>query len=110
MEKHELANLLADIPASLPEELVQTLVRTPAVQVVRVVSQGHASPAGFWYDQDEYEFVVLISGAARLVFEDQPEPLEMVPGSFVNIPAHRRHRVEWTDPAQPTVWLGIFYE
>jgi cupin 2 domain-containing protein len=105
----DLSNLLNDIPAHLPEELVQTLVRTPDVQIVRVVSKGHASPAGFWYDQDEHEFVVLISGAARLVFEDQAEPLEMFAGSRVNIPAHRRHRVEWTDPAQPTVWLGVFY-
>ncbi|HZZ26939.1 MAG TPA: phosphoribosylaminoimidazole carboxylase [Pirellulales bacterium] len=105
----DIANLLADIPASLPEELVQTLLRAPAVQIVRVVSQGHASPDGFWYDQDENEFVVLISGAARLMFEDQAEPLEMVAGSCVNIPAHRRHRIDWTDPAQPTVWLGVFY-
>jgi cupin 2 domain-containing protein len=109
MEKPELMNLLADIPAQLPEEMVQTLVRAPTVQIVRVVSQGHASPEGFWYDQDENEFVVLLAGAARMVFQDQPEPLAMVPGSCVNIPAHRRHRVQWTDPAQPTVWLGIFY-
>jgi cupin 2 domain-containing protein len=106
----DLTNLLADIPASLPEELMQTLVHAPAVRIERVVSQGHRSPNGFWYDQDEHEFVVLISGAARLTFEDQREPLEMIAGSCVNIPAHRRHRIEWTDPAQPTVWLGIFYQ
>ncbi len=105
----ELANLLSDIPAQLPDELVETLVRAPSVQVVRVISMGHASPEGFWYDQEENEFVVLLSGAARLVFEDQPQPVEIVAGSYVNITAHRRHRVEWTDPAQPTVWLGVFY-
>ncbi|HEY2826151.1 MAG TPA: phosphoribosylaminoimidazole carboxylase [Pirellulales bacterium] len=105
----EITNLLAEIPANLPEELVQTLVRAPGVQIVRVVSQGHASPEGFWYDQEENEFVVLMAGAARLVFEDQAEPVEMAPGSCVKIAAHRRHRVDWTDPQQPTVWLGIFY-
>ncbi|HTQ38630.1 MAG TPA: cupin domain-containing protein [Pirellulales bacterium] len=104
-----IENLLAEIPESLPEELVDVLVRVPGVQIVRVVSQGHASPPGFWYDQDEHEFVVLISGAARLAFEDQNEPLEMVTGSCINIPAHRRHRIDWTDPTQPTVWLGVFY-
>jgi cupin 2 domain-containing protein len=105
----ESANLLADIPANLPQELVQTLLRTPAVQVVRVVSQGHRSPEGFWYDQDENEFVVVLSGAARLIFEGQTDPVEMIAGSWINIPAHQRHRVEWTDPNQATVWLGIFY-
>jgi cupin 2 domain-containing protein len=109
MNMPDLKNLLADIPVSLPEKLVQTLVRAPGVRIGRIVSQGHRSPDGFWYDQDENEFVVVLSGAARLVFEDQPKPLEMVAGSCVNIAAHRRHRVEWTDPTQNTVWLGIFY-
>jgi cupin 2 domain-containing protein len=105
----DLANLLTDIPAQLPDELVQTIVRAPAVQIVRVVSRGQCSPPGFWYYQEENEYVLLLTGAARLVFEDQTEPLEMIPGSCVNIPAHKRHRVEWTDPTQNTVWLGIFY-
>lgn len=105
----DLDNLLAAIPASLTEELVQILVRAPGVQVVRVVSCGHHSPDGFWYDQEENEFVVVVAGAARMVFEEPAETVEMVAGSFVNIAAHRRHRVEWTDPEQNTVWLGVFY-
>jgi cupin 2 domain-containing protein len=84
-------------------------VRTPAVQIVHVVSQGQCSPPGFWYDQEENEFVLMLAGAARLVVEDQAEPIEMVAGSWVNIAAHRRHRVVWTDPTKNTVWLGIFY-
>ncbi len=52
---------------------------------------------------------MLMSGAARLVFEDRAEPVEMVAGSYVYIAAHRRHRVDWTDPQQNTVWLAIFY-
>lgn len=104
-----LSNLLANIPASLPEELVEKLMRAPAVRIERIVSLGHRSPDGFWYDQKENEFVVLIAGAGRLTFADQTEPLEMRPGSFVNILAHRRHRVEWTDPGQVTVWLVVYY-
>ena len=105
----KLANLLADIPAKLPDELVQVLARSPGVRIERIVSRGHRSPDGFWYDQDENELVVLISGAARLVFEDRPDVVEMTPGSYLYIPAHRRHRVDWTDPQQNTVWLAIFY-
>ncbi len=105
----DLKNLLADIPASLPQEFVQKLLRTGAVWIERIVSQGHRSPDGFWYDQKENEFVVLIAGAARLAFEGPAELIEMVPGSFVNIPAHRRHRVEWTDQGQVSVWLVVYY-
>jgi cupin 2 domain-containing protein len=104
-----LTNLFADIPADLPEELVQTLLNTANVRIERIVSHGHASPEGFWYDQATCEWVLLLKGAARLVFEGE-ESIELRPGSFLNIDAHQRHRVEWTDPDQPTIWLAIHYE
>jgi cupin 2 domain-containing protein len=104
-----LTNLFAEIPADLPEELIQTLLSTSNVRIERIVSLGHASPEGFWYDQETHEWVLLVKGAARLMFEGK-EPIDLRPGSFVNIPAHQRHRVEWTDPTQPTIWLAIHYE
>ena len=82
------------------------LLSEPGIRIERIVSLGHASPEGFWYDQEEGEWVLLLKGAARLRFEGG-EPIELQPGSFVNIPAHRRHRVEWTDPGGPTVWLAV---
>lgn len=101
-------NLVSDLPASRAGEIVDTLVSGGNLRIERIVSQGEASPDGFWYDQDEAEFVVLLAGAARLRFADgEVRPLE--PGDWVDIPAHRRHRVDWTDPAQPTVWLAVFY-
>lgn len=102
-----MTNFFADIPNALPEELIETLARSANVRIERIVSHGHVSPPGFWYDQSESEFVVLLQGAARLRFEDSV--VEMTPGSFVDIPAHKRHRVEWTDPEQVTVWLAVFY-
>ena len=102
-------NILADLPAALPEEVSQTLLAAGSVRVERIVSRGQASPDGFWYDQDEREWVLLLSGAARLRFEGDADPVELVPGSYVDIPAHRRHRVEWTAPDRVTVWLAIFY-
>jgi cupin 2 domain-containing protein len=101
-------NLFADIPADLPEELFQTLLSTSNVRIERIISLGHASPQGFWYDQETHEWVLLVKGAARLMFEGE-EPIDLRPGSFVNVPAHRRHRVEWTDSTQPTIWLAIHY-
>jgi cupin 2 domain-containing protein len=99
-------NLLEAIPADLADEVLETLLATSTLRVERIVSLGHASPEGFWYDQETHEWVLLLAGAARLRLEGD-EPLELRPGSFVSIPAHRRHRVEWTDPDRPTIWLGI---
>lgn len=103
-----MTNLFAEIPADLPDELFQTLLTAPGLRVERIVSLGHASPDGFWYDQPTHEWVVLLQGAARLTVEGQT-PIDLVPGSFLNIPARQRHRVDWTDPAGPTVWLAIHY-
>jgi len=102
-------NLFASIPVGLPEELTEALIDAKSVRVERIVSHGHASPEEFWYDQDSHEWVVVLKGAARLRFEDRDERVEMIPGDFVNIPAHKRHRVEWTTPDEPTVWLAIHY-
>lgn len=101
-------NLFSDLPLHLPDEHLTTLLAAGNVRIERIVSHGHASPDGFWYDQDQHEWVVLLKGAARLKFED--ETLEMRPGDSVNIPAHRKHRVEWTTPDEPTIWLAVHYE
>ena len=102
-------NLFADIPATVPEEFFQTLLTGPNLRVERIVSLGHSSPDGFWFDQNENEWVVLLKGAAKLRFDNSGEPIELLPGSFINILAHQRHRVEWTKPDEPTIWLAIHY-
>ncbi|HEX8199230.1 MAG TPA: phosphoribosylaminoimidazole carboxylase [Isosphaeraceae bacterium] len=94
--------------SDLPEELFQTLLGTPNVRIERIVSLGHSSPEGFWYDRETHEWVLLLAGAALLRFEGQ-ELIDLLPGAFVNIPAHERNRVEWTDPDQPTAWLAVHY-
>jgi cupin 2 domain-containing protein len=93
--------------ADLPKERVEVLLEDNSVRIERIVSHGQASPADFWYDQDEDEWVLLVQGAARLRFEN--EVVEMKAGDFINIPAHRKHRVEWTAPDEPTIWLAVFY-
>ena len=55
------------------------------------------------------EWVIVLKGEAKLLFENNDEPIHLKPGDFVNIPAHRKHRVEWTTPDEPTVWLAVFY-
>jgi cupin 2 domain-containing protein len=100
-------NLLADIPEKRPAEEIQTLAQSPGVKIERIVSTGQASPPGFWYDQDETEWVFLIAGSAGLLIEGERFSRVLEPGDFVEIPAHVRHRVEWTDAGKATVWLTV---
>lgn len=101
-----MENLFDRIPAELPEELFETLVRTEAVHIERIVSRGHATPEGEWHDQEHNEWVLLVQGAAQLVFDDG-RGVAMGPGDWLEIPARCRHRVAWTDPGQETVWLAV---
>lgn len=108
MNAEPTPNLLAAIPASLPTEVVTELLRSESVRIERILSRGHTSPELGWYDQDEHEWVLVVQGAAILGFDDGSE-VRLGPGDHLNIPAHRRHRVGWTDPGQVTVWLAVFY-
>jgi cupin 2 domain-containing protein len=102
-------NLFSPLPDVFPEELFDILLHTDHFKLERIVSAGQATPLGEWYDQETQEWVVLLSGSAGLKFADETDVLVLQPGDYVHIPAHRRHRVEWTDPAQKTVWLALHY-
>jgi cupin 2 domain-containing protein len=102
-------NLFDAFDAKAPEEQVDTLVEQGGVTIERIVSMGHASPPGFWYDSPRAEWVVLLSGAAVLEFEGDAEPYPMKAGDHVVIDAHCRHRVAWTSDEMPSVWLAVYY-
>ena len=102
-------NLLNEIPDRLPGELTEILAGNRGVKIERIVSRGHRSPPGFWYDQPESEFVLLLSGAASLLFDGDDEAVYLEAGDCLTIPPRRRHRVEWTDPGRDTVWLAVYF-
>ena len=103
-------NLFACLPRStLENEQVCELLARPGLRSERIVSNGQASPEGFWYDQPDGEWVTLLQGESLLRFADEPEARRLRAGDFVNIAPRRRHRVDWTDPEQPTIWLAIHY-
>ncbi|HTW52715.1 MAG TPA: cupin domain-containing protein [Stellaceae bacterium] len=102
-------NLLRDLPDARTGEIVERLAGKDGTRIKRIVSHGQISPEGFWYDQDEAEFAIVLTGAARLEFADG-EVATLGPGDWVDIAPHRRHRVDWTDPDRPTVWLAVFYQ
>jgi cupin 2 domain-containing protein len=102
-------NLFDNIPAVVTEELFTTLLQANDVRIERIVSEGHASPPGFWYDQDDNEWVMVLEGSAAVQFDRDAEPVKLRRGSYLTIPAHAKHRVVCTDPSQKTVWLAIHY-
>ncbi len=104
-----LSNIFADLPQRLPDEQFSTLLQAANTRIERIISHGHASPEGFWCDQEQHEWVMVLKGSARVFFEGEEQPIKMEPGDFVNIPAHKKHRIEWTTPDEPTLWLAVHY-
>ncbi|MDR3439788.1 cupin domain-containing protein [Telmatospirillum sp.] len=102
-------NLLADIPVRSKDEVVTTLLSRAEGRIERIVSTGQVSPADFWYDQAWAEWVIVMSGGATLQFADTDELYRMGRGDYAFIAPHRLHRVAWTDPNVPTVWLAIHF-
>ncbi len=104
-------NLFAALPVT-PEaaERLETLLDRPGLRIERIVSTGQASPAGFWYEQADAEWVVLLSGEALLRFEDETEARRLHAGDWLYIEPGRRHRVDGTDPVAATVWLAVHHD
>ncbi|MFH0726436.1 MAG: cupin domain-containing protein [Pseudomonadota bacterium] len=105
-----LKNLLEDAPNDSTEELVENILSGNHFRMERIISNGQASPKGFWYDQDQNEWVLVLKGKGGLMFEGSKDIIEMNPGDYIHIPAHRRHRVAWTDTARETIWLAVHYD
>ena len=101
-------NIFDNIPSNIPEEIIEILIDSDQLKVERIISKGHVSPKDFWYDQDKNEFVILLKGSAKLLFEND-EQIILSAGDYIIIPAHKKHRVEWTDPETETIWFAIFY-
>jgi cupin 2 domain-containing protein len=109
MADRQVENLFDNLPSTLPEELVEVLAQSEHVRIERIISTGHSSPEGFWYDQDQSEWVMVLKGEAKLLLEGDDQPILLQPGDHILIPPHRKHRVVWTTPDEQTVWLAVFY-
>ena len=103
-----MANLLENIPDAIPNEIFQDIVSTDTIRIERILSQGHSSPETGWYDQDENEWVLVLSGYGVIEFENG-DAIKLKPGDYLNIKAHQKHKVQSTSPNETTVWLAIFY-
>ena len=102
-------NIFKRLAASRGSEQFEILTRLGDGRVERIVSLGQCSPPDSWYDQDHDEWVLVLRGRARLEVQGLRKPFELGPGDYIDLPAHTRHRVDWTTPDEPTVWLAIHY-
>ncbi len=91
-------------------EWFDPILQSGATRIERIVSHGHCSKEGFWYEQEEAEWVLVVGGRARLRLQNPDESAELGPGEWYYIEAMRKHRVEWTTPDEPTVWLAVWVE
>ena len=107
--KQSVSNIFANIPEQISQELFKNIVTGDNIRIERIISKGHTAPEAGWYDQDEHEWVIVLKGAATIEFEHQAAA-HLEGGSYLNIPAHARHKVSWTDPDLETVWLAIYYK
>ena len=101
-------NLLKEFPEDLQDEIVETIIKTKAITLERIISKGHVTPEGSWYYQNHHEWVTILAGSAKLRFEDEEDVL-LKQGDHLIIPAHKRHRVIETDTTQETIWLALHY-
>ena len=101
-------NIFENIPAIIPEELFENLLVRENLKIERIISQGHNTKVGEWYDQAWDEWVILLQGEAILGYEDGSQ-VNLAGGDYVLIPAHNRHRVESTQPDSTAIWLAIHF-
>ena len=105
----DIRNIFSGLQEQTPEEILETILQTHQFKIERIISRDHSTNEGEWYDQDKNEWVLVLKGNAGLRFEGDDEAVIMGTGDYINIPAHRKHRVEWTDPEEDTIWLAIHY-
>ena len=102
-------NLLDNVPHKADKELFTTLLKRQGIRIERIVSTGQITPDDSPYNQDYDEWVLLVTGSAGLWIAGEGE-LNLLPGDYVLIPAHRSHRVTWTARNEATVWLAIHFD
>ncbi len=101
-------NIFDNIPERLDSEFFEDLIQNDKLKIERIITRGHNSLKSNWYDQDKNEWVMLLKGEAILLFEDKSS-IKLKEGDFINIPAHKKHKVKWTAPNIETIWLAVHY-
>lgn len=104
-----MGNIFDNIPESLPGEIFEPLIDAGGVRVERIISKGHTSPEVGWYDQAQNEWIMVLQGKAVIAFPDKAS-ITLAAGDYLDLKAHEKHRVQWTDPERETIWLAVHYQ
>ena len=109
MKKTE-TNFFSKIPELQPGmEEIENILRHGNVRIERITGSGAVSPDGFWFDQDENEWVMLLQGDAVIEFTDGTKT-QMTAGSYISLPAHEKHRLVYTSSDPACIWLAFFWK
>ncbi len=103
-----MENIFKNIPVKLKDELFESIISNDNFKLERIVSDGHITENDFWYDQEQDEWVILLSGQAVIEYENL-EKIDLLPGDYIIIPAHKTHRVVYTSQKEKTVWLALHF-
>ncbi len=106
----DLKNIFENLPENNQDEIFEILESGKNFKIERIISNGQSSPAGFWYDQPQNEWVILLKGTASILFEGEILEKELTPGDYLLIPARKKHRVERTSNEETTIWLAVHFE
>jgi cupin 2 domain-containing protein len=104
----QMQNIYQNLPLHLPDECIEILQSNSNVRIERIISQGHSTPIGQWYDQTEHEWVMVLQGLGVIEYADG-QCITLNVGDYVYLPAHIKHRVASTIENQHTIWLAIFW-
>lgn len=105
----KLNNIFSEMPMHLTNESFDRILKQGGIEIERIVSKGHATPEGQWYDQNWDEWILLLQGKAILRVQNEVKPIHLQAGDYLLLPKHCRHRVEWTEPSLETIWLAIHW-
>jgi cupin 2 domain-containing protein len=105
----EVMNIFDNLPLDLSKEVCEQIASKANMRIERIVSSGHVTPDGSWYDQVETEWVLLLQGYAEILFANESTPRQLHPGDHLLILPHHKHRVVKTSSTPKTIWLAVFY-
>lgn len=102
-------NLLRSVAPPPGQELKQIIHEGLHWRLELIISSSASSKDGFWYDQEEHEWILILRGSARINLKKPDVLVDLSVGDHLYLHSHRLHRVERTDPEPGTTWLALFW-
>ena len=102
-------NIYSKISSPTQNEYFEKILTDKNFVLERIISTGQSTPENTWCQQDQDEWVILLKGKAKILFETEECSTLLKPGDYIHIPAYLKHRIQWTDPKTKTIWLALHF-